>query len=230
MVAILLTSVINLFTMKNTRVFFYAVLISGLIFTSCEKSVTDTGNSGNMSTENTFNPVLTGEYRQGLSNALTAYTDQLAGERSAEFLPIFFTSYFFGFFDDDLINLVTFSTELDGNDFLRENPDGTYTVHIASNNAFSELFNYSTFEYYFGSDGHMTMNYSGPAELIPVYDYEGNLLGYIYVVEPDEDSPATVWHGNGKVQPGGAGPEKNLVAKLTANAGWKKVKKTVKLN
>jgi hypothetical protein len=216
--------------MKNVRIIFYAVLISGLIFTSCEKSQTDTGISGNINTENTTNPILTGEYRQALANAMTAYTDQYAGERSAEFLPIFFTSYFFGFFDDDLINLVTFSTELDHNDFLRENNNGTYTVHIASNNAFSELFNYSTFEYYYGSEGHMTMNYTGPAELIGVYDSEGNLLGYIYMVEPDENSPATVWHGNGKVQLGGAGPEKNLVAKLNANAGWKKVKKTVKLN
>jgi hypothetical protein len=216
--------------MKTSIRILLAVLISGFIFNSCEKSASDNEQFANQKAENSAKPFLTPEYRDALIATVKAYTEENKGVRSAEFLPIFFNTAYFGFLDDDMINIVAFSTVLDENDFLRENPDGTCTVHISSNDATCELFNYLTYESYYGENGHMTMNYSGPATLIAMYDYNGNFVGYVYFVDPDADSPAQVWHGNGLVEPIFGGTQKNLVAKMVANAGWGKVKRTVNLN
>jgi hypothetical protein len=206
------------------------MLVAGSIFVSCRKTVDEPAITGNSAIEKTGNPFITPESREALFNTLKEYATALEAERGAHFLPAFYTSWGFGFMDDDMVRLVTFSTAIDEDDFFRENPDGTVTVHIASDYAFSELFNYLNGDYYFGDEGHMVMNYTGPVVQIPVFDMYGNLLGFIYLVTPNESSPASVWHGNGPVQLYGLGPEYNLVAKLVANASWKKVNKSIKLN
>jgi hypothetical protein len=206
------------------------ILIAGTIFVSCRKTVDEPTITGSSAIEKTGNPFNTPETREALFNTLKEYATALEAERGAHFLPAFYTSWGFGFMDDEMVRLATFSTAIDEDDFFRENPDGTVSVHIASNDALSELFNYATGNYYFGEDGHMVMNYTGPVMMIPVFDNNGNFLGFIYLVQPNDSSPATVWHGNGPVQLYGMGPEYNLVAKLIANASWKKVNKSIKLN
>jgi hypothetical protein len=216
--------------MKKTTILLL-VMITGLFINSCNKSTVETvspeetsliQNSGLNSNE---------EYRQALYSTIKDYTNQSQGNRGAEFPPVFFTEQGFYVIDETGMKLATFETELDGNDFLRENPDGTVTVHIVSDNATSALFDYMTYDYYSGINGHMIMNYSGPALMIPVPDGEGNIIGYIYnIIYPNNVSPATVWHGHGPVQLFGMGPELNLVAKLTASAKWKNVKTVVRLD
>jgi hypothetical protein len=208
----------------------WLVLIAGISVTSCNKSVNEPAvNEFNAESINS-GPLSNADYREALFNAMKTYVSQDEGTRGAGFLPVFFTQEAFYVLDETGMRLASFSTDLDANDFLRENPDGTYTVHIVSDNATSELVDYSTYDYYIGNNGHMVMNYSGPAELIGVYDWEGNLLGYIYfVVYPNDVSPATVWHGHGPVRLFGQGPELNLVGKLTASAKWKNVKTFVEL-
>jgi len=125
--------------------------------------------------------------------------------------------------------LAVFSTVTDDNDYLVVNEDGTVDVKISSNTAVCEATNYLTFESYYGEHGHMHLKYSGPADILPFF-YQG-MLYFVYFVAPDNSTPASVWHGNGKVQlVGGSGEESNLVAKLVASKGWKNVKSTVKIN
>ena len=205
------------------------ISITGIMMSSCikpgsESSVPDNDVKGNKA-DLLADPV----YRQALQTAITSCIDQYSAEKGAEFIPAFFGMDYFGFFDDDFIKLATFSTALDADDFYRLNPDGTVTVHIESENALSEMFDYSTYGYYAGFNGHMVMNYTGPVVQVPII-IGGMIIGYINMVVPDEDSPATVWHGNGPVQLNGYGPEMDLLAHLTANAAWKKIKKTVHLN
>jgi hypothetical protein len=211
--------------------FLLLIVSAGIFITSCEKPVSESSNGGKALIENNIAPVLTSEYREALLATVNSLKEQNEGERGAEFLPVFFTQQAFYVFDEPLTKIATFTADLDENDFFRANPDGTYTVHIASNNAFCELFDYTTFSYYYGYNGQMVMNYSGPADLIGIYDPSGNLLGYIYfVLYPNNVSPATVWHGHGPVQLMGEGPVLNLMGKLTATAKWKKVMTSVELN
>lgn len=219
----------NLIIMKRTSIFLI-ILLSGLAIISCRKTNEDTALTGNSTIEKTGNPFSTPANSQALVNTLRQYAYEANAERETTFLPAFYTNWGFGFLDDDMVRLVAFSTVIDQNDFFRENPDGTVTVHIESNDAFGELFNYSNGDYYFGDEGHMVMNYTGPVLTVPVFDNNGNFLGFIYLVNPNDSSPATVWQGNGKVQLFGMGAENNLVAKLIANASWKKVNKSIKLN
>lgn len=215
--------------MKKINILFF-ILLSGLTLVSCRKSANEPVNFPAVTVDKTGNPFSTPESRQALINTLQQYAKENSAGREATFLPAFYTSWGFGFMDDAMVNLVSFSTAIDQDDFFRENPDGTVTVHIESNDALSELFNYITGDYYFGDEGHMIMNYTGPVIVIPVFDNEGNFLGFIYLVNPNDSSPASVWHGNGMVQLFGMGAENNLVAKLVANASWKKVNKSIKLN
>jgi len=207
------------------------VLLTGLLITSCNKPSPEPSNPPGDSKINNVSLLSDPEYRQALLNTLTTYASQNPATRGAEFLPVFYTPQGFGFFDETYTKLVTFSALPDENDFIRLNPDGTYTVHMVSDEAFSELVDYMSGEYYSGTGGQMIMNYSGPVQLIPIPDGQGNIIGYIYyVIYPNDVSPATVWHGHGPVQLYGMGPEMNLVGKLTASAKWKNVKTIVKLD
>lgn len=219
---------LNLEIMKKL-IIILLISITGLVVSSCNKPGSELSVPENDIESNSKDLLADPEYRQALQTAIASYSDQYAAERGAEFIPAFFDMDYFGFFDDDFVNLATFSTALDADDFYRLNLDGTVTVHIESENALSEVFNYSTYEYYAGFEGHMVMNYTGPVVQIPII-IGGMIVGYINIVVPDENSPATVWHGNGPVQLNGYGPEMDLLAHLTANAAWKKVKKTVHLN
>jgi hypothetical protein len=212
--------------MKKFSVLFL-ILLTGLVINSCNKPATHQDDQVARTDGQLSDPV----YRQALMAAFTDIAAQNQATREAEFLPVFFTQQAFFVLDETMTKMAVFSTDLDGNDFLRENPDGTYSVHITSNTATNELYDYSTFDYYVGYNGNMVMNYSGPADLMGIYDMEGNLLGYIYnIIYPNNVSPATVWHGHGPVQLWGMGPELNLVGKLTASAKWKNVKTILELN
>lgn len=205
------------------------MLLVLMIVTSCEKQVSD--QAGN---ETAGIPYVSGRlsdpvFRDAIQNALENRTISNSDLKSVEFLPVAFTPQSFYVQSEDGLKIAVFSTIADENDFLRLNPDGTYTVHIVSQDATNEMIDYSNYNYYVGQGGNMVMNYSGPAELIPIFDMMGNFLGYVYIVTPDENSPATVWHGHGPVQLFGMGPEYTLIGKLTASAGWKKVKRVVEL-
>ena len=214
--------------MKNVFKILMAILFAGFIFTSCEKSSNEPELLGDQGIENAINPVLTPEFRLALTEAVTDYTSQYPSERGATPPPAFFMDNVFGFFDNDLINLAVFSTVTDDDDYLIVNDDGTVDVKINSHDAICEMTDYSTFASYYGENGHAFMKYSGPAEILPFF-YNG-IFFFVYFVAPDNNTPASVWHGNGKVElVGGSGGEKNLVAHMVANKGWKKVKSNIKI-
>ena len=151
--------------MKRFKIFLI-ILFSGLLITSCNKS--DSTRYDEQKTVDQKTLLSNPAYRQGIMDAILNLQGQTSETKGAEFLPVFFLAEGFGFFDDSGTKLVTFSAIMDGDDFLRENPDGTYTVHMTSNEAISELQDYISGEYYFGTNGHMVMNYSGPALLTPI--------------------------------------------------------------
>lgn len=208
------------------RILFF-VFIAGFIFSSCEKTPPEPVKTGEQQTVDVTKAILTPEFLQALTDAMAELQAQNGAERNVGFIPAFFLEGVFGFYSDDLSKVAVFSTIPDGDDYLIMNPDGTVEVSIKSDNAVAEAIDLSTLESYYGVGAHIFMKYSGPAEILPP------LPGYLFfgfIINPNEDSPASVWHGDGIVTPIMPGPDKNLVAHLVASKGWKNVKRTVKIN
>jgi hypothetical protein len=202
-------------------------LVTGFIFSSCEKTPPEPVKTGEQQTVDITKTILTPEFRQALENAMTEYQAQNGTERNVGFIPAFFTNGVFGFFDDDMLKLTVFSTIPDEDDYLIMNTDGTVEVNIKSNDAVAEAFDYYTYASYYGEGAHMFMKYSGPVFPLP---FPPPFQGFAFFVFPDDNTPASVWHGNGIVTPLMPGPDKNLVAHLVASKGWKNVKRTIKIN
>lgn len=103
-----------------------------------------------------------------------------------------------------------FDAPYDDNDFYRENPDGTVSVHHTSQEAFAAYFNFETGEEYVGEDARLYMKYTGTYREFPI---PGTDI-IIKVVDLQESPNARVWRGSGIVQ-SSDGEEKMLSAKLT---------------
>ena len=213
--------------MKKLSVFFI-LIICGILITSCDKSTNTIQQDQPVAKPKSL--ITDPGFQEAIKKAMNDYQAEFGGLKSAEFQPIFFTIPAFGFMDESGTKLVSFGCVPDEDDFLRVNPDGTYSVHITSDDASGGLVDLANFEFYEGTGGGtMVMNYSGPAVEIPYIDPDGNLIFVYLIICPNDVSPASVWRGEGLVKLYGFGPEMTLVAKLTATAKWKKIKKVIEL-
>lgn len=220
------------------------IAIAGIMLNSCKKSATEPFVPANdNSAQSTPSSQINSEV---LQHAIAAYMQdqQEKGnlKSGAEFIPAFFTTDGFGFikdadgyFDPDcgcfIITsgeLAFFVTDLDENDFYRLNPDSTVSVHINSNNGIGMYANFGENTQAFGDGFNMTMDYRG-GWVVETFEFGGVTYTFNFV-DYFSGPSATVWHGAGKVQFDGTGPEHNLVGHLSASPGWKKVNLQLQLN
>lgn len=207
------------------------IAIASITLNSCEKSSTENlapvGNSSNISS------ISNQKYMEALPHALAAFMEKQSEngnlKSGAVFIPAFVTGDGFGMGRDIVIDfsqglpmfisgeLAFFNTELDGDDFYRLNPDGTVSVHIASNAARATYFNLGTMKIAEGVGAKMSMNYTGTL-VVETFEWDGVTYTFQFI-KTDDSRNAILWNGTGKVQFDGIGRSYNLGVHLTANPG-----------
>jgi hypothetical protein len=231
--------------MKKVRIIMSLAIIAaaGITLNSCQKSATD---SETLTDDNSPQSVTLSKYnKEAMEHAIAAYvqSQQEKGllKSGAEFIQPFFTSDGFGIGQDIQFEIIDgwwyivggeigfFSSDLDANDFYRENPDGTVSVHINSNTALGDYFNFNPGGgYAWGENGHLSMKYTGPVVTF-TYEWEGVTYTYTFI-DIYSNPNAVVMHGSGKVQYDGTGPKHNLVVHLSADPGWENVNTYININ
>jgi len=210
------------------------LMMSAFLFTACEKSDNDMAapaSAKHMSiSELASNPQFVAICKQRQE----AYMAQHPESRVA-FVDPFFTSDGFYMaqnlafdFSGPFPTIVSgqfagFSADLGPNDFYRENNDGTISVHINSNTATAEHFDFATGVDMYTNSGHLNMDYTGEFVSFDITDEEGNVIFTISFIDYNVNPNAVSFHGNGRVRENGTGPAHNLVGKLVANPGWTQV-------
>jgi hypothetical protein len=185
-----------------------AFTMACFLFISCQKSSVEPVKKTNIFSS--------AENRVAIAKALKTYFEEKnitsRTSNGAQFIVPFFTTEGIGIGNFDFVNfkleLANFSAELSGSDFYRENPDGTISVHVNSNNAlaeyFADLFDPAAL-YLYGNRGHFDVNYTGEVvELFPGFSF----------IDTQNSGRAYSFHGNGNVAAEGVAPWKKLSAKM----------------
>jgi hypothetical protein len=145
--------------MRKVNYVLTAVLLSGLLFYSCEKSVVDPVA---VAAENNISSWMTAEVSDYfIQRGEKANTPGINESNGATFIEPFTTGEFFGVFDPVNFAVAGFGADYDQNDFWRENPDGSVTLQLRSNNATGEYFEFFTGVTLVGDGAHMRLRYSG---------------------------------------------------------------------
>jgi hypothetical protein len=215
--------------MRKVTQLAYLFFVIFLAFASCQKSELekDPEPAGEKSI------LSSAENRASIAKSLKTYFDQQSPTKAStdgkgsKFITPFSIGTGQGIFEFNPetldFKMVSFLAYLDDNDFYRENPDGTVSVHINSTDALAEYMegNFMEMEpskYLYGENGHLNVNYTGTVFEFPIYDWEtGELLFVIKFVSPD-NSKATVYNGNGKVSEGEGAPWQMLTMKMLTNS------------
>jgi hypothetical protein len=206
------------------------LLTTCLIFTACKKSGIEQAPPSVKKTS--F--LSSAENRVAVANAFKTYfgrnnTTSLPASNGAQFIVPFFTDESQGIGKFDPVNfkleLASFTAELTSNDFYRQNPDGTYSVHVNSNNALAEYYQ-DLFDpaalYLYGDGTHFDVDYTGNLVEFPFYDENGNLISVFRFIDFGGSGRAVSVHGNGNVGPEGTAPWKKLSIKAVVTPGGAK--------
>ena len=213
--------------MKSMIKIALALLVPVIMLSACQKTDLQpetSPNSTNQIQSNTYlklHPILL---------SLQEYIASNPNDRGATFIPPFVTGDGFGIAKDVVLDfsgpfpvfvsgeLGFFNTDLDANDFYRENPDGTVSVHINSTNAEMLHVNFSTGDEHMGSGGKMNMNYTGDVVEFSFPDPNGDPV-VIKFIDIANNPNAITWNGVGKVKKDGLGQSKLLKAHLNVTPG-----------
>lgn len=211
----------------------FAMALSALLFTSCEKAentapATAPVSERKMSMKELIaHPQFITAYKQMQDAYVAAHPNS-----RVEFIAPFFTADGFGLAQNIEIDwsgpfpvltagqFASFFTALDGNDFYRQNNDGTVSVHITSNRAYAEHFDIASLVAKYDESGHITMNYTGPVVSFDITDEFGNVIFTINFIDIGANPNAISFHGNGQVRENGSGPAQNLVGRWVCSPGW----------
>lgn len=207
------------------------LLLTATIFTSCEKSEnapsTPSVERKMTMQELVKNPQFLQAYKQ-MEESFRAKNP----DARVEFIAPWFTNYGFGLSENLVLDFsgpfpqfvsgqfASFSADLDANDYFRVNNDGTISVHISSNQAYTEHYDIASDIALSTNSGHMTVNYTGPVVSFDITDEFGNVLFTVRFIDFSNNPRAVSMHGNGKVQENGIGPKRNLVGRWVCNPGW----------
>ena len=180
------------------------LVIASFIFTACEKADVKPPEKESF--------LSSAANRALVKNKLDTYFESKYGTaaRGQRFITPFFTNDGFGILDFTNGGFAGFSTELDDNDFYRENNDGTVSVHISSNNALAEYIDFNTGAYLFGEGANFTVNYTGVVIEIPIGP--GQVFKFI---DFSDSRQAVTAHGVGWVDEDGTSGSKKLSMKVT---------------
>ncbi len=205
--------------MKNLIKNGLMLVAAGVLFTACEKSETEPAVSSTASaTQKTIDitQVANYLYQEGIistadnGNGVTFVMPPQPG-----------TGFFIAkdlVFDPTLPGIVSgqiggFEADFGAGDYWRENPDGTTSVKISSNNASASYFDFGTGDEYLGSGSmHMIYTAKDTTVQVPFPPFELTFL--------IAGARASInWQGTGKVTlDGQPGPEYNLRAKNSTSA------------
>lgn len=210
--------------MKKSLIAFLFLATFSVVFLSCQKSAVEPAQQPAKG--------LSAEQKAALINSAKSYYDNkvapgaATNRNGATFIVPFFSIEAWGFAKYDpgmtYMSVVYFAAPLSDNDFYRENPDGTVSVHINSRNAdiyyFPNILDENA-PFLFGTGGRYSSNYTGP-----VVDY-GNGFKFIDL----ENLRNASVHGSGKVSETGLAPWKTLLLKFIANpSGLRETEFTVR--
>lgn len=137
---------------------------------------------------------------------------------SVEFFPGFFINF------PVSGQIASIDAEFGANDFWRENPDGSLSVKLNSNQAHAGVYDYGTGEYYEGT-GTLNTKFTGAVEEY-CYDpcipepCDPPLLWCMTNLTPDPNSNAHLGNGQAKVT-NSQGDSKKLMLKYVQNPGGK---------
>lgn len=140
---------------------FMAGLISaGILFYSCS---TDSVEPLRITPESGGMEWLTPQLKDYFMDRAETKNAELANQNNgASFIEPFFISEGFGVFDFQNAVIASFDAPYDDNDWWRENPDGTVSLHLSSREAVGGYFEFITGTEYIGNpDGHLNLNYTG---------------------------------------------------------------------
>jgi len=206
----------------------YVVLLFLFVWVSCSKYDLNIEPAAEtpVTSDIKASSLLSEENLIAVKKTLTAYVqskNDIASRGSASgkgvnFITPFLTSDGVAFLDPLTFTFVIFETELDSNDFYRENNDGSVSVHVTSNNATARYIKFSSEGNFSGEHAHFSANYTGYVSKVPVYDGEGNVIGEMKMIDVDHPIRALSIHANGKVKYNGAGPIYNLIASSVKNS------------
>lgn len=201
---------------KNLLIISAGSLVLALTVSSCQKDqLVEAGPTNN---------------KMSQAQQIATYLAQLPKEKNmgngAIFVDPLFPSGGFGTFQDLVIDpgtgtissgeFASFSAPYGNNDFWRENPDGTISVHLVSNQATAEYENFGTGEAMSG-DGNCNLKYTG--ELITV-QLPFPPFDEITFLIPTSNHNALSVHGHANVTLDGLpGPKSKLGMKLVQTPG-----------
>lgn len=213
-----------------------AVIISALLFSSCEKQANEPGSPAAATSHTSLRNMLTPELQSAIGRALNEYQQQNQ-MRGAEFIPAFFTSngFFLGkdlVFDFNTFQFISgeiagFSSEIGNNDFFRVNPDSTVTVHLSSRTADGFYRDFESLDFYEGHACDMSVNYRGHVLTFSFPDGNGGFITFYFINIGVTN--AYSFHGSGTVHFNGTGAAKTLVAKTVGTTSGR-TSTDIKLN
>jgi len=219
----------------------FALMIPALMLTSCEKSedTTPVSSERKMTLQEITS---TPQFVEAYNNLKEKFYAQNPDSR-VEFIAPFFMGDGFGLSRDLVFDFsgpfpmvvdgesAFFASDLDGNDFYRQNNDGTVSVHVTSNRAYGEYADYGTGELLYSENGHLTMNYTGEVITLTFVDpVTGEVLATIHLVDISSNPSAISFHGNARVGENGNAPFQNLNSMWVCNPGWTQVNIDFSLN
>jgi hypothetical protein len=217
--------------MKQWNKIALALAVPGMMLMSCEKSQPLPGGAasgdsqGDRLIEVLKNPTANAEF----AKAILPYVKVSSVAKGASFIMPLGTGDGFGVLKDLVVDTTgpvpvivsgeigNFDAPLDGNDYWRENPDGSVSIHVTSNTAHGEHFDFATGETYTGEKCHLSMNYTGYLmEICFPGGPNGELICFT-VFDFSLGKNAVNWTGNGKVSLNGQA--RQLSAKVVLPQG-----------
>lgn len=158
--------------MRSFQKFFGIILLSIFIFSACNENISDPQPVSNEQKSLAKQPptkfvniarALNGNNGQGsifLEPSITGFgifIDNDVVWELVELFPGFFINFVVGG------QIAFFDAAFGSNDFWRQNPNGSLSVKLNSNQAYAFVYDYGTGEYYEGT-GHMNTKFTGAVE------------------------------------------------------------------
>jgi hypothetical protein len=142
------------------------------------------------------------------------------------------TGFFMGIIKNAVIDWETFTfisgefASFEGSygkgDFWRQNPDGTVSAKLTTNQAIAEYFNIETGEFYSGT-GNMNTKFTGIAGEYCYYDEFDDATYCFTFFDADPNNNAWVIHGNAALTLDGAGGKSRMLQmwwNVNPGGGW----------
>lgn len=158
--------------MRSFQKFFGIILLSIFIFSACNENISDPQPVSNDQNSLAKQPptkfvniarALNGNNGQGsifLEPSITGFGIFIEKDLVFELVELFP-----GFFINFVVGgqIAFFDAAFGSNDFWRQNPNGSLSVKLNSNQAYAFVYDYGTGEYYEGT-GHMNTKFTGAVE------------------------------------------------------------------